>query len=284
MVTSDPPSGSPIKIASTDRASGPPETFPKYHVVCNNCGADDTSIVFEGSDWLHAIPGRFTLVRCRHCGLIYLNPRPTPEGMAAYYPEDYEAHIGTQKQRLSWIRRLDYEYGIHKRHRAIMRYTQTGHMLDVGCGSGAFLDGMRQRGWSVAGIEPSDRAAGYAKQTLGLQIQNTVLEDAELAPESFDLVTMWNVLEHLSDPQESLRRVGEALRPDGLLVFAIPNLDSLDRILFKQYWAGYDLPRHLYTFPADVLERMVRAVGLEILDRRCVYGTYNALRTAPALP
>ena len=277
MVTSDRPGKSPVEIANTDRVSSSPEAFPRYHPVCNYCGADDTSTVLEGGDWLHGIPGLFTLVRCNHCGLMYLDPRPSPEDMAAYYPEEYEAHIGTQKQRLSWLRRLDYEYGIHKRYRAIMRYTETGHMLDIGCASGAFLDGMRERGWSVAGIEPSTRAAAYARRELGLQIQNTVLENAELAPASFDLVTMWNVLEHLSDPQESLQRLGEVLRPGGLLVFAVPNLHSLDRILFKQYWAGYDLPRHLYTFPSDVLERMVRAAGLEILDRRCVYGTYNAL-------
>ena len=277
MVTSDPSSGSPIQIAtSTDRASGSPEAFAECHVVCNYCGADDTSTVLEGGDWLHGIPGIFTLVRCNHCGLMYLNPRPNPEGLAAYYPQDYEAHIGTQKQRLSWLRRLDYEYGIHKRHRAITRYTEIGHMLDVGCGSGAFLDGMRERGWSVAGIEPSARAATYARHELGLRIQNTPLEDAELVPAAFDLVTMWNVLEHLSNPQESLRRLGAALRPGGLLAFAVPNLHSLDRILFKQYWAGYDLPRHLYTFPFDVLEKMVRAAGFEVLDRRCIYGTYNA--------
>jgi 2-polyprenyl-3-methyl-5-hydroxy-6-metoxy-1,4-benzoquinol methylase len=150
-------------------------------------------------------------------------------------------------------------------------------MLDVGCGAGAFLDGMRERGWQVAGIEPAGRAAGYATQELGLDVQNTTLEAARLQPGSLDLVTMWNVLEHLSDPQQGLHRIGDALRPSGLLVFAIPNVNSYDRMLFGPSWAGYDLPRHLFVFPPAALETMVEAAGFEVLDRKCIYGTYHAL-------
>jgi len=276
MATSSIPGEELLENPGGDRASRPSESNTMQHVVCNHCGADEPSTVFQGGDWLHGIPGLFTLVRCSHCGLMYLDPQPTPEALAAYYPVDYEAHIGTQKQRLGWLRRLDYEYGIHKRYRAIMRYTGTGHMLDVGCGTGAFLDGMRDRGWTVAGIEPGIQAAEYGRTELGLDIENATLENAELAPGSYDLVTMWNVLEHLPDPRQALVRVREALRPGGLLVFAVPNLNSTDRMLFRQYWAGYDLPRHLYVFPDEVLASMVRAAGFEVLDRRCIYGTYNA--------
>jgi 2-polyprenyl-3-methyl-5-hydroxy-6-metoxy-1,4-benzoquinol methylase len=246
------------------------------HVVCNCCGADDTSPVLTGHDLLHGIAGEFTLVQCNRCGLMYMNPQPAPEELETYYPEDYEAHVGTQKQRLGWLRRLDYNYGIEKRYRAIMRFAETGRMLDVGCGAGAFLDGMRERGWRVAGVEPGMRAAVYARDELGLEIQNTTVEAARLEPASLDLVTMWNVLEHLSDPQQGLHRLREALRPGGLLVFAIPNVESYDLMLFRKYWAGYDLPRHLFVFPPKTLERMVESAGFELLDRRCIYGTYNA--------
>jgi SAM-dependent methyltransferase len=247
-----------------------------HHVVCNSCGANDASAVLTGRDLLHGIPGQFTLVRCHRCGLIYMNPQLTSCELAAYYPDDYEAHVGTQRQRLGWLRRLDYNYGIEKRYRAIMRHVETGRMLDVGCGSGAFLDGMRERGWNVEGIEPSVRATAYATEELGLEVQSTTLEAARLEPGSFDLVTMWNVLEHLADPQQGLNRVREALRPGGLLVFAIPNMESLDLKLFKEYWAGYDLPRHLFVFPPHTLEAMVESAGFRVLERRCVYGTYNA--------
>lgn len=246
------------------------------HIVCNCCGSGETTPVLTGRDLLHGVPGEFRLVQCNHCGLMYLNPQPTASELEAYYPTDYEAHVGTQKQELGWLRRLDYNYGIEKRYRAIMRYTETGQLLDVGSGAGAFLDGMRERGWRVVGIEPGGRAATYAQEELGLEIQNTTLEAAQLEPASLDLVTMWNVLEHLSDPQQALSRIREALRPGGLLVFAIPNVESYDLALFKQYWAGYDLPRHLFVFLPGTLERMLESAGLEVLDRRCVYGTYNA--------
>jgi SAM-dependent methyltransferase len=247
------------------------------YIVCNSCGADDTSHVLTGRDLLHGMPGQFDLMQCNGCGLMYLNPQLTPEELAPYYPEDYEPHVGTKKERLGWLRRIDYRYGVEKRYRAIMRYhPRPGRMLDVGCGPGAFLDGMREHGWEVEGIEPGIRPATYASEELGLQVRNTTLEDADLEPASFDLVTMWNVLEHLSDPQRALRRIREALRPDGLLVFAIPSVMSYDLLVFGKYWAGYDLPRHLFIFPPATLERMVEAARLDVVGRRCIYGTYNA--------
>ena len=238
------------------------------HVTCDFCGADDTLPVLTGPDRLHGIPGEFVLVRCNRCGLMYLDPRPTSEELDAYYPADYEPHVGTRKQQLGWLRRIDYRYGVEKRYRAIMRYCERpGRMLDVGCGPGAFLDGMREHGWQVTGIEPGVQPATYAREELGLEIQNTTLEDARLEPASLDLVTMWNVLEHLSGPRQALRRIAEALRPGGLLVFAIPGVESYDLKMFKEYWAGYDLPRHLFVFPPAPLERAVKAAGLHRIPK-----------------
>ncbi len=247
------------------------------YVTCNFCDADDTSHVLTGRDLWHGIPGEFSLVQCNHCGLMYINPQPTPGELETYYPEDYEAHVGTKTGQFGWLHRLDYGYGIEKRRRAIERYIPPGRMLDIGCATGAFLNGMRQCGWEVVGIEPNRRAAIYAQEGLGLLVQNTTLEAAQLIPATFDLVTMWNVLEHLSDPRLGLERIAQTLRPGGLLVFAIPNTESYDLAIFKKYWAGYDLPRHLFVFPPATLEKMVKAIGFEVLKSSCVYGTYNAL-------
>jgi 2-polyprenyl-3-methyl-5-hydroxy-6-metoxy-1,4-benzoquinol methylase len=232
--------------------------------------------MLTGRDLLHGLPGQFTLVKCQRCGLMYQDPQPTPEELEPYYPPDYEAHVGTQRQRLGWLRRLDYHYGIEKRRRAIQRHIQPGRMFDIGCATGAFLDGMREHGWDVEGIEPGVQAANYAREVLGLQVQSITLEAARLEPASLDLATMWNVLEHLSDPQQALHQIRESLRPGGLLVFAVPNVESYDRRLFGRYWAGYDLPRHLFAFPPATLTRMIQAAGFAILERRCIYGTYNA--------
>ncbi len=244
-------------------------------VVCNNCGEQKFTVALTGPDWLHGLPGSFTLVRCQGCGLLYLNPRPVGEELAAYYPSDYEAHIGTRK--MGWLKQLEYDYGIQKRYRGIMRYTRPGRMLDIGCATGDFLAGMEDRGWEVMGIEPSEQASRYARETLGLNVQTASLEEAQLDDNSLDLITMWNVLEHLPDPAQALGRIARALKPGGLLVFAIPSLRSYDVKWFKKYWAGYDLPRHLYTFPEGVMEQMVSRQGFKVLGRKCIYGTYNAL-------
>jgi len=246
------------------------------YVVCDNCGADKTEPVLTGRDLLHGLPGEFALVRCKVCGLIYQNPQLTSQEVDAYYPSDYEAYVGTRKEQLSWLRRIDYRYGVEKRLRAILRYASVGRMLDVGCATGAFLDGARERGWSVQGIEPNVNAANYARNQLALPVQTATLETAEFMPSSFDVVTMWNVLEHVPSPSRALARVGEALRPGGLLVFAIPNTGSADLRMFKKYWAGYDVPRHLFVFPPAPLETMLRYSGFELVCRQCVYGTYHA--------
>lgn len=247
-------------------------------IRCNACGADGHSVMLVGRDLLHDLPGEYTLVRCDKCGLLYLNPQPTYEELRPHYPYDYEPHVGSREEQLNWLRRIDYRYGIEKRYRAIMRYCKgPGTMLDVGCGPGTFLAGMREHDWRVAGIEPSPGPATYAREELGLEVEVCPFEDATLPGARYDLVTMWNVLEHLSDPSDALRRVTAALKPGGLLVFAIPGTESYDRKIFGRYWAGYDIPRHLYVFPPATLEKMVVAAGLDVLERRCIYGTYHAL-------
>jgi SAM-dependent methyltransferase len=247
-------------------------------VRCNACGADDTSVILVGQDLLHDRPGEYTLVQCDTCGLIYLNPQPSYEELRPHYPDDYEPHVGSRKEQLNWLRQIDYRYGIEKRHRAIMRYCKgPGAMLDVGCGPGTFLAGMRKHGWRVEGIEPSPGPATYAREEFDLEVEICPLEQATLPETHYDLVTMWNVLEHLSDPIDALRQVTAALKPGGLLVFAIPGTQSYDRKIFGESWAGYDIPRHLYVFPPATLEKMVVAAGLDVLERRCIYGTYHAL-------
>ena len=183
------------------------------YIRCNFCGADNTSHVVTGNDLLHGIRGQFTLVQCNFCGLIYQNPQPIQAELIDYYPVDYEPHMGTRKRPLGWLRRIDYGYGVYKRYRAIMRYfAHPGDVLDIGCGTGAFLEGMRNYGWKVAGIEPVTLAANYARNERGLEIQNTTVEKATIEPKSTDLVTMWNVLEHVSDPQQVLSQIYTILR------------------------------------------------------------------------
>jgi SAM-dependent methyltransferase len=158
-----------------------------------------------------------------------------------------------------------------------MRYKPCGQLLDVGCATGDFLDVMRQYpGWEVCGVELSDYASRYAREQLGLDVRTGTLESAQFPEAVFDVVTLWDVIEHLPDPLGTLRQIHRLLRPGGLLVFNTPNLESLDARLFKAYWIGYELPRHLHVFSRRTLLTLIEIACFRLVDMRCFYGSHAA--------
>ena len=247
-------------------------------VVCDLCGADDAEEVFLLRDYLHNIEGIFRLVRCRQCGLMYLNPRPTIEEMPRYYPDDYHAYRvidGT----LSFITRLDYRYGIIKRCRAVIAYSglKSGRILDVGCATGSFLDAMRRYGWECYGVEINSRAANYAREHLGLNVFAGTLIDAHYPDSFFDVVTLWNVLEHLHHPQATLYEISRIIRKNGLLVISLPNPDCVEAKIFGRYWAGLDAPRHLYIYSKHTLQKALALAGFTVKKIVSFSGRYQVL-------
>jgi len=244
-------------------------------VTCALCGADRPRFLFEGWDRLHGVPGRFRVVQCPECGLCYLNPRPAPSAIGAYYPEAYEPHLASRQAAGRRLLRWDQGYEHHKRLRAIGTYAPPGRLLDVGCGTGAFLDYARGRGWEVQGVELMDAAAAYCREQLGLDVVTGDLLSAGFGDQRFDVVTLWNVFEHLHDPRAALAEIRRILRPAGLLVLACPSLDSLDARIFGPAWVGYEVPRHLYAYSRDTLDRMLGESGFVVLRRRCLAGSYS---------
>ncbi len=245
-------------------------------IACNLCQSDNYVVLFEGQDRLHGLGGPFRLVRCQQCGLIYLNPRPTRREMERYYPPDYEPYAQGVEGAKGFISNLDYRYGIAKRCRVITKRKRPGRILDVGCGVGHFLNGMKQRGWRVFGTEVSKEAAAYARKRFDLEIFVGPLEQTEFPAAYFDAVTLWHVLEHLHDPLATLREINRLLKDDGLLVFAIPNWHSVDARLFGKYWAGLDMPRHLYVFPRPALKELLAKSGFKITEAKCFFGSHGA--------
>jgi SAM-dependent methyltransferase len=241
------------------------------------CHSDDAQGLFEGRDRLHSLPGDFTVVQCRRCGLVYLNPRPVKGEIGVYYPDDYEPHVFFERIRHSRLARLDYHYGLGKRRRAIESFVQGGRLLDAGCGNGSFLYYMREYGWEVYGEEISQSAAAYARQELDLEVRVGELQDVAFPSQHFDAVTMWNVLEHLYDPAATLVEVRRILKPEGLLVIAVPNLASWDARVFGPAWVGYDVPRHLYTFSPETLGALLDRAGFQVVQRRCLFGSHQAI-------
>jgi SAM-dependent methyltransferase len=153
-----------------------------------------------------------------------------------------------------------------KRRRLIERYCSSGSILDIGCATGNFLAEMSSSGrWVSIGIEPDPAAADVARTRHHLDVRVGPSSAFEFAAGSLQVVTLWNVLEHLHEPIDELRRLHRWLAPGGHVVFSIPNLESFEVRLFRDRWYGWDLPRHLYQFPRPVLDRILDDLGFEIV-------------------
>ncbi len=248
--------------------------------ACEICGHDERVLVARNPDLFLGGGTLFSMQECLHCGVIYQHPRPSFEKMADYYPSDYVAYTpGLHEE--SQLTRLFREYGLKKRWRLIERYVENGRLLDVGSATGDFLSVMRsQQNWKLVGIEPIHSAIVRSRIEVGIDVVEGLLNDVPFAAGSFDVITMWDVVEHVYNPVEVIRQAAHLLRPGGILVINQPNLGSIDRRLFDAAWAGYDLPRHLYLFPADLLCSIMAEAGLEQIERKCLYGSYSATGTS----
>ena len=233
-------------------------------------------LLFERPDWWLGTAGRFAWYRCPTCGLRFLNPRPTLAEIDGYYPAEYAAYrpaIAEERWRLMrWKRRRNLQPLV----KGIMdRSPSPGALLDVGCATGNFLAEMRRQGWRVQGVELKPEAAAYARQRLQLDVFTGDLLASPFPPDSFDVVTLWDVLEHTHDPVAILQKVYELLRPEGLLAFSIPDPDSAGAQTFGPYWIGYDAPRHLYLFSGDSLRLLLKKSQFNFLDQDYFLGTYH---------
>jgi 2-polyprenyl-3-methyl-5-hydroxy-6-metoxy-1,4-benzoquinol methylase len=233
------------------------------YVTCNFCGADDTEPVNHGPDLLLQMPGDFHLVRCRRCGLIYQNPQLSFAELAAHYPDDYLPYQQPEGKRRSSIEQVSHNQALNRFcDRVMARRPQPGRLLDVGCATGDFLFAMQQRGWQVWGVEPVVHAAAQARQAFGLEVYTGLLEEAAYPADSFDVVTLWDVLEHVADPLATLTETAHILRPGGLLVFSIPNPASIEARLFGANWVGWERPRHLHLIPPNLVPAYLQRAGL----------------------
>ena len=228
------------------------------------CPLDD-EVVLTGHDLLHDLPGEFTVVRCRSCGLMRTNPRPTSDTIGFYYPDNYSPYLGTQVRQAkpaSGVKRL-----LKPLVRRVFNFNTTPlpplvpeRLLEVGCASGAFLHQMAGQGWQVEGIEFSEKAAKAAAEH-GYRVHAGPLETAPQPNEPFDLIVGWMVLEHLYDPIGGLRKLSEWATPGSWLVLSVPNAGSLEFRLFKEKWYALQVPTHFYHFTPETLRQVLRAGG-----------------------
>ena len=258
------------------------------HVVLTTtdrlCGAGEAADGEPGSG--SPRPARFTLVRCRSCGLVYLDPRPTADEIGSYYPDDYTVpHAGE-----SLLTRLEAAYRARQQREVVDWLAALGpargRLLEVGCGAGELLTALRDDSWQACGVEPSARSAAVARDVHSLEVQTCGFEEADLDEGSHDAVVFASVLEHLPDPVDALRRARRPLAPGGLLaVLFLPLFDSPQARLFGRRWLDLDAPRHLYHFEQATFARAVEETGLRVVATRAYSRRHSAsLWTASSLP
>lgn len=232
------------------------------------CPTND-ELVLAGHDRLYNLPGEFRVVRCRACGLMRTDPRPTPASMSFYYPDTYGPYQATRvsdecgtptqpssmKRRLSRLIRRLFETNIDR-----LPKLSPGRMLEIGCASGSFLQRMAQTGWKVEGIEFSETAARWAR-ALGYPVYAGALEEAPVPERDYDLIVGWMVLEHLHDPIISLRKIYSWVCPSGRLIISTPNASSLALSLFRDRWFALHLPHHLFHYTPQTLTEVLARCG-----------------------
>jgi len=247
---------------------------------CNLCKCSNSKVLYNLTDLLlERDEVLTTFVQCRRCGLIYQNPRPTREGIGNHYPPEYDSYNNELDHKdVSWLYNKAFRYGLYKRHHFVTRHRSHGKLLDIGCATGQFLHAMgRIRGYELTGVEINDYAAKIAREKYGLDVFTGTLEQANYPNDCFDVVTLWDVLEHMHDPASSLCEIYRILKPGGCLILRVPNGKSWDAKLFGKYWFGLDAPRHLYVFTTSTLEALLRKTGFQAQEQNTSIGNYTSI-------
>jgi len=243
---------------------------------CNLCGAGDPSLLF--------LKNGFSMVQCRHCDLVYVGEEPAAIDFAALYDEAYYTggseqvfanYIGEEQSRRAWARRK--LWGIRLRH-------AHGRLLDVGCAAGFFLI-EAQRHYEVQGVEFSEFSSSFAREKMGLNVFTGTLQQAALPANHFDIITLWDVIEHVPDPLALLGEAARLLKPGGELLLTTGDIASRHARERGNEWPLFEPPWHLYYFSRQTMRAMAERAGLHYAGctSRGVWSSHPLLRNRIAI-
>ena len=217
----------------------------------------------------------FDIYECDQCGLLFTVPRPEPNVIGKYYQsEEYYSHQENKKGFVPKVYEFVKSFNIRNKVKMAIQGLPQGKLLDIGCGVGDFLCQVKKENWDVMGIEPSDDAKAIAEARLGFRPLSPS-DSVSLPDASFDVITLWHVLEHVDDLKFQTTEINRLLKPGGRLVIALPNYQSFDCQYFKEFWAAWDVPRHLNHFSQNTLNSMMVSLGFVPMDsKKLVWDAY----------
>ncbi|MFI1744738.1 class I SAM-dependent methyltransferase [Thalassobellus sediminis] len=207
----------------------------------------------------------FQLIQNSKYGFLETTPQPSLDKLPEYYEsEDYISHTDSQRNLFEKVYHLVRTISLKKKLKLINSFPlENKSLLDIGCGTGDFLQTAKDNNWNVTGIEPNEQARGIANKKTNDSVFNTKqLSKFEL--ESFDVITLWHVLEHLPNLEEQITIIKKLLKPNGTLIIAVPNYKSYDALYYKSYWAAFDVPRHLWHFNKESISKLVSKASMKV--------------------
>lgn len=231
---------------------------------CPCCGASSFEPFISCKDYTVS-KETFQIVSCSSCNFKFTNPRPAADKIGGYYKsETYISHSNTNKGIISKLYKAVRNYTLKGKVNLISKYSQKGNLLDYGCGTGMFLAAAKSSTWNAYGIEPDSSAREFAIRENGATVYPDIdTAHSILSNTNFNCITLWHVLEHVIELNQTLSWFYSKLNKGGVLIIAVPNYTSHDANVYKEFWAAYDVPRHLYHFEESTTISTVQKAGFK---------------------
>ena len=195
--------------------------------------------------------------------LLITYPKPSIEELPSYYEsEDYISHTDGKRSLFEKLYQFIKNIALKNKLKLINSQSQKGKILDIGAGTGDFLVVAKNDGWEIMGIEPGEKPRNIAIQK-GVSFVNNL---SDLADNSFDVITMWHVLEHVPDLDLQIKEIKRLIKPNGTILIAVPNFKSFDANYYGKFWAAFDVPRHLWHFSKTAIEKLFAIEKLQLVN------------------
>ena len=234
------------------------------NIICPWCGSEKTQIHLWIKDEF-LTHEEFQIHECQKCGLLFTEPRPSKDKIGEYYKsEEYYSHQENKHGFIPKVYESVKSINLKHKYKIATKGIKAGKILDIGCGVGDFLNTMEKHDWECTGVEPSEEAKTIARKRIKANLYAPE-EINQMPNASFDMITMWHVLEHVDDLKWQVEQSTRLIKPNGRIVIAVPNYKSYDAEYYKELWAAYDVPRHLNHFNKKSLSNIFKTNGLNLL-------------------